>query len=118
VLLVMGWLAFGYLADALAKRTGMAGPTCVFKRVTTQPCPTCGSGRGTLALLHGDVVAALTFNPLYFTLLGLAGLLLALRLIFARKIELSLGKRGRRLAWGIFLTLIAADWTYLIVAGI
>lgn len=118
MLLVVGWLSFGYLADFLAKRTGTTGPSCLFKRVTTQPCPTCGSGRGSLALLHGDVGAALTFNPLYFALLGLAGLLLVLRLVFARKIEVSMSQRGRRVAWGFFLTLVAADWAYLIATGI
>jgi Protein of unknown function (DUF2752) len=118
VVLVVTWLALGYAADALAKRAGDTGSTCLFKRVTTQPCPTCGSGRGTLELLHGDVVAALHFNPLYFTLLGLVGILLALRLIFARKVEVRWSQRSRRVAWGLFLTLVAADWAYLIVAGI
>lgn len=114
----MGWLAVGYLADALAKSTGTPGPSCMFKRVTTLPCPTCGSGRGSLALLHGDVVAALTYNPLFFTLVGLAGLVLALRFVFARRIEVPLTRRGRRMAWGAFLTLVAANWAYLIIAGI
>ncbi len=118
VVLVVVWLAMGYVADALAKRSGATGSTCVFKRITTQPCPTCGSGRGTLALVHGDVIAALHFNPLYFTLLALVGILLALRLIFARRIDVSLSRRGRRVAWGVFLALVAADWAYLIVAGI
>ncbi len=117
VLLVVGWLAFGYAADALAKRTGTPGPTCVFKRITTQPCPTCGSGRGSLALLRGDVGAALTFNPLYFTLLGLAGLLLSTRLLTARTLELNIGRRSRHMAWGVFLTLVAANWAYLIITG-
>jgi len=114
----VGWLAVGYLADALAKSTGTPGPSCMFKRVTTLPCPTCGSGRGSLALLHGDVVAALTYNPLFFTLVGLAGLVLALRFVFARRIEVPLTRRGRRMAWGAFLTLVAANWAYLIIAGI
>lgn len=118
VALVIGWLALGYVADSLAKRWGTPGPTCMFKRITTQPCPTCGSGRGSLALLRGDVPAAMKLNPLYFTLLGLGGLLLAMRLAFARKIELSLGPRGRRIAWAIFLTLVAADWAYLIATGV
>ncbi len=115
---VLGWLALGYVADAVAKRSGQTGSSCVFKRATGQPCPTCGSGRGTLSLLHGDVIAALHFNPLYFTLLGLAGMLLALRLLFARKLEFSLSQRGRRVAWGLFLTLVASDWAYLIIMGI
>lgn len=69
-------------------------------------------------MLRGDVGAALTFNPLYFTLLGLAGLLLAVRLIFARKIEVSMSPWKRRLAWGVFLMLVAANWAYLIFKGI
>lgn len=36
---------------------------CLFKHVTHIPCPSCGSTRSVLALLHGDVWQALLLNP-------------------------------------------------------
>jgi len=36
---------------------------CLFKRITTIPCPSCGSTRSVLALLKGDLSAALVWNP-------------------------------------------------------
>jgi Protein of unknown function (DUF2752) len=37
---------------------------CFIKRITTIPCPSCGSTRSLLCLLHGDVIQALLINPL------------------------------------------------------
>ena len=39
-------------------------PSCAFKGLTGIPCPTCGSTRAVLHLSHGDILAALVFNPL------------------------------------------------------
>jgi hypothetical protein len=39
-------------------------PACPFRTLTGFTCPGCGSTRGLHRLLHGDVVAALEFNPL------------------------------------------------------
>lgn len=39
---------------------------CVFKNVTGFACPSCGSSRSLLALLHGDLTQALLINPLGF----------------------------------------------------
>ena len=38
--------------------------SCVFKRIAGIPCPTCGSTRAVLHLSHGEIIAALAFNPL------------------------------------------------------
>ena len=37
---------------------------CLFKLITKIPCPGCGMGRATLALLRGDVSLSLAFNIL------------------------------------------------------
>lgn len=37
---------------------------CTFKRVTTLPCPSCGSTRSVIALLTGDFQKAILINPL------------------------------------------------------
>ena len=36
---------------------------CLFKRITTIPCPSCGSTRSVLALLKGDFSGAVMLNP-------------------------------------------------------
>jgi hypothetical protein len=36
---------------------------CLFKRITTIPCPSCGITRSILCLLNGDFTGALYWNP-------------------------------------------------------
>jgi hypothetical protein len=40
-------------------------PSCVFKAMTSIPCPTCGATRSLMHLAHGDIVAAFRMNPLF-----------------------------------------------------
>lgn len=56
ILGVFGILAFGAYAFGV--------PFCLFHHLTGIPCPLCGTTRACVALLHGDVVCALKFNPL------------------------------------------------------
>jgi hypothetical protein len=48
---------------------------CLFKRLTTIPCPSCGSTRSVLSLLKGDIPASLHWNP--FGMLIMAVLVVA-----------------------------------------
>ncbi|PKQ63973.1 hypothetical protein BZG02_08145 [Labilibaculum filiforme] len=41
---------------------------CLFKKVTSIPCPSCGSTRSVLSLLHGKIEQAFLFNPIGFLL--------------------------------------------------
>ena len=43
-------------------------PPCLIRRWTGLYCAGCGATRATHALLHGDVAAALRFNPLFVVL--------------------------------------------------
>jgi hypothetical protein len=38
-------------------------PPCPLRALTGVPCPFCGGTRGTLSLLHGDVLHSLALNP-------------------------------------------------------
>lgn len=38
-------------------------PPCPLRALTGVPCPFCGMTRGTIALVHGDVLGALALNP-------------------------------------------------------
>ncbi len=51
-------------------------PACPFRAMTGFTCPGCGSTRGLHRLLHGDVIGAFEFNPLF--VLSIPFLLLAL----------------------------------------
>lgn len=49
-------------------QTGMTG-VCLWKRATGIPCPSCGSTRAVLAILRGDLLQALQWNPFGFFLI-------------------------------------------------
>ena len=36
---------------------------CLFKRITTIPCPSCGTTRSVLSILKGDFAGAIYWNP-------------------------------------------------------
>ena len=115
------WGTLVLAAWLLAQRTGVPIATCTFRRLTGIPCATCGGTRVVVHAAEGDLVASFVTNPLVF--LSLAGVLAAtaLRVIVARRVSLGLGPvsaRGRRLALIGFLVVVAANWAYLIAAGI
>lgn len=37
---------------------------CIFSNLTGMPCPSCGSTRSVMCLLHGDPIGAISINPL------------------------------------------------------
>lgn len=39
---------------------------CLFKQITTIPCPSCGSTRSVLSLFHGKIEQAFLLNPIGF----------------------------------------------------
>lgn len=51
----------------------LASPLCPFAYLTGWPCMTCGGTRAVRALLGGDFVAALRFNPL--VVMGISALM-------------------------------------------
>jgi len=44
---------------------------CLFKRVTHIPCPSCGSTRSVLSIIHGDFLQAFYINPLGIIIAGI-----------------------------------------------
>ncbi|GAA1428770.1 hypothetical protein GCM10009616_09230 [Microlunatus lacustris] len=57
-----GFAVGGVGLSALYALTGVGLP-CPFRMVTGWECPLCGGTRLGTALLHGDVVAAFSYNP-------------------------------------------------------
>jgi hypothetical protein len=59
------WAGYAWLAWNAAGGAGHgAVPAgCMFKAVTHVPCPSCGTTRAILLLLHGDLSDSLLLNP-------------------------------------------------------
>lgn len=99
---------------------------CIVKHTTGIPCPSCGTTRSVVAVLQGDMHAALTLNPLgipvllllfviplwvgYDLITGKATLLIAFRKAEARLCR-------RQVAIPVLL-LIAANWFWNIYKGL
>lgn len=113
------WLAGAYYA------VDMPGG-CIVKHTTGIPCPSCGTTRSVVAILQGDVHAALVWNPLgipVLLLLSVTPLWIGYDLI-AGKATLMTGYRkaeawfSRRWVAIPALLLIAANWFWNIYKGL
>ena len=64
VALVTGyaWVCYQYLSDPAGIGTNFE--PCLIKQVTNLPCPSCGSTRAVISLLHGNITKSLILNPL------------------------------------------------------
>ena len=106
------------LLSPLATPLAALLPPCFFRRLTGFPCLTCGGTRAALALLQGDVGAALRANPLMTLALALlvGGGLVAFALVLVGR-----GVRGpgRVPGWvrAALVAVLAANWFWLIVDG-
>lgn len=83
---------------------------CLFKRVTGEPCVLCGGTRATYQLVTGNPAAAFRYNPLVTALLCLAGLMVVLKFIFAKKVVLG---GSRRWLWVCVVAVVLANWIYI-----
>jgi hypothetical protein len=119
------WLCVSLASFALAVvwlKWHLPVPRCFFHEATGLPCPTCGATRCMRALIAGNFSAALRWNPLFFFVLA-AGVLFdcyaAVVLLF-RLPRLRFEKIPRRAANAIracAVTLVLANWFYLVCAG-
>ena len=62
------WLYFNYTG---IDTTDSSFHVCLVKQVTGIPCPSCGSTRSVEALLHGDFMGAMYFNPFGLILISI-----------------------------------------------
>jgi len=54
------WLILSYHRNS----SGIIEPgVCLFKRITTIPCPSCGTTRSVMSILQGNFADALYWNP-------------------------------------------------------
>lgn len=115
VVVVVGWTALVGLTVWLTPPGGQRVELCMLKRVTGYPCPTCGTGRGSLALLHGELESAWRFNPLVFTVLAVLAAALTIRLAFGRAVRVEMGRVGRWLLLAAAVAALLVNWAYVIV---
>ena len=60
--------ALALTAAALALLYIFGGGLCIFRLLTGIPCPGCGMTRALAAVLRGELAAAFSFHPLWWTL--------------------------------------------------
>lgn len=58
-----GWIAFNLIYNTPFKN---APQVCLVKRITSMPCPSCGTTRAVLAISKGDFTEAARINPFGF----------------------------------------------------
>lgn len=109
--IVLGLIVFSQLLP-----TG----TCVFHRVTGVPCLTCGVSRAISSLLAGDIAGMLYFNPLI--VLFSAGLVFfslfkLLEFILSFHLNVRVGRKSALILRVFAVTMIAANWVFLIATG-
>ena len=62
---VISFIALGYSYFILSNSfTQISFLKCIFKCITGYPCPGCGMGRATIALINGDILLSLSYNIL------------------------------------------------------
>ena len=108
------WVLLVVLGVLLERRGGPALETCLLHRLTGQPCPTCGSTRVVLGLGQGAWREAFRFNPL--VTLGLLGgaLVFGLRLVTGWTLRVELSSQEQKVALGIGLAALAANWLWVL----
>jgi hypothetical protein len=118
----LAWLAISVAAlagGALWLSLGLPMLRCPFLAVTGHPCLTCGATRCAIALFHGNLSAAWSWNPLAF--LALVGV--AVFDVYAAVVLLTRSPRLRVINWTrgeknalrvAVVILIVVNWAYLL----
>ncbi len=96
---------------------------CIFRNMWSIPCPSCGSTRSILSLLEGNVISALSYNPMGM-IAGLTLPLLSAWLI----IDFISGKCSLFHSWKMaerllrkksvamtFIILVLSNWIWVII---
>ncbi len=61
------WLLITFYTNSTSKDNEFG--VCIFKSITTIPCPSCGSTRAILEFLKGNFLGSLYWNPIGFVLI-------------------------------------------------
>ena len=99
---------------------------CLFRQLTGIPCPSCGSTRSVLSLLHGDLIGALIWNPFGLILILIMAIspvwilvdLLVRRQSLYRFYIKSEQLLRRKWAMLLFIGLVLLNWIWNIMKGL
>jgi hypothetical protein len=117
--LALGAVSALVLAPVLA-RVAPFVPGCPFHALTGVPCPGCGTTRALLALVRGDVPAALAWNPAA-TVALLAGWIAAtcapIWVLLEGPLPAFAPVLPARSRW-LLVGLLVLNWAYLVARGV
>jgi len=108
------------LVAALAASHFLQSSTCMFYKLTGLPCLTCGSSRAAQAFFLGDFIGMFYYNPLVIIFCGILfffSLFKFLEFIFRFEIRINVNRKISFTARMIVITLIAANWLFLVATG-
>lgn len=99
---------------------------CLLKNITGIPCPSCGSTRSVLSLVHGNMVDALYWNPFGFiimTILIITPLWIIYDIILKRDSLLRLYRTieiqmQKKIVYFPAITLVVMNWVWNIMKGL
>jgi len=111
----LGWLALNHAEDPEHGLT-----LCLFRAVTSLPCPSCGTTRSVWAVMHGDFFQALYYNPLGYIVLPImlitpVWIIIDLLtksqslMLFYKRVESALRKRNLA---AVLIGLILLNWVW------
>jgi hypothetical protein len=113
VILVSAAWAATVVLSYIARQRGLDVPgLCMFRQVTTLPCPGCGGTRAAFSLARLDLPAAIAFNPLITALLLGAPIFIAYSLWRRRRPPMS--HRARRTWMTLIITAFAINWVWVL----
>jgi hypothetical protein len=96
-------------------------PRCAFKMLTGLPCPTCGVTRAIMAMTRFDFATALAMNPLAVAGAAIGAVYLAYAAIVLvgrlPRFRPTFAPRDRVAARLIVISVVMANWLYLVSAG-
>jgi len=120
----LGWMlalaCAGLIATAAWFPFGRLPPLCAFLLLTDLPCLTCGMTRSWVALVHGDVLGALLWNPAGAALCvstAAAGVYAAARQLGAPAVRLRSTALERRMLRVALVVVVIANWSYVALSG-
>jgi hypothetical protein len=95
-------------------------PGCVFKGLTSIPCPTCGATRAALLLARGEATASLNMNPLVSLCFMSACLVFSYSLpaflLHLPRLSMELTMREQVAIRVAVVLLVMMNWAYLVFA--
>jgi hypothetical protein len=115
------WLSVSIAGLAMAAawlKLGLPWPVCWFRELTGHPCATCGATRAAIAFFHGDLLGALSWNPLAFTAFCGIALFDAYALVVlitrSRRFRPTFNPKEKRVLRMFIIALLLCNWAYLL----